>query len=205
MTGKFEANGYLSQEDKERYLKQRAMAVWLTGYSGAGKSTLALGVERLLAKTGYFTRVLDGDMIRRGINNDLGYSDEHRTENIRRIAEINKLFIQTGIITINAFISPTRKIREIARKIIGERFFIEIFVDASIEECIRRDPKGLYKKAMAGEIHNFTGMDAPYEPPLHPDLIVNTEKTTEEQSIQITFKYIIDRVNYNVKQNLTDL
>ena len=196
MSGFRHVESYLTQEEKEKYLKQRARAFWLTGYSGSGKSTIANGLERKLAGRGYFTRVLDGDVIRKGINSNLGYSDEDRHENIRRIAEVNKLFIQSGIITINAFISPTQKIRDLARKIIGDPYFIEIFVDASLEVCIRRDPKGLYKKAMAGEIKDFTGIDAPYEAPLHPDLVIDTENTTEEQAIDIAVKSLMQWITY---------
>jgi adenylylsulfate kinase len=183
-------NTYLTQDEKEKYLKQRAKAIWLTGYSGSGKSTIALGLEKLMASKGYFTRVLDGDIIRTGINNDLGYSTEERYENIRRIAEVNKLFIQTGIITINAFISPTYEIRELAKKIIGEHYFIEVFVDASLEECIKRDPKGLYKKALEGKIKDFTGLDAPYDVPIHPDLVINTGQLTEEQAVDFAFRFL---------------
>jgi len=188
---------YLTQEDKEKYLNQSAKAIWLTGLSGSGKTTIAVGLERRLAETGMFTRVLDGDIIREGINNDLGFSEGDRCENIRRIAEVNRLFNQCGIITINAFISPTHAIRGMARRIIGEKYFIEIYVDASLRECIRRDPKGLYRKAFAGEIKDFTGVDAVYEPPLHPDIIIDTEKTTEEQSVDIAFRFIKDRVRYS--------
>ena len=185
---------YLTREEKEKYLKQRARAVWLTGLSGSGKSTIANGLERLLASKGYFTRVLDGDVIRKGINSDLGFSTAQRYENIRRISEVNKLFNQTGIITINAFISPTHVIRDLARTIIGRDSFIEVFVDASLQACISRDPKGLYKKALAGEIKDFTGMDAPYEVPLHPDLAINTEQTTEEEAIDMAYQFVLGRV-----------
>ena len=187
---------YLTQDEKEKYLKQRARAIWLTGYSGSGKSTIALGLEKLMASNGYFTRVLDGDIIRTGINKDLGYSPEERYENIRRIAEVNKIFIQTGIITINAFISPTHEIRELAKRIIGEQYFTEIYVDATLEECIRRDPKGLYKKAIEGKIKDFTGLDAPYEVPLHPDLVINTEQLTEEQAVDFAFRFLIPEFKY---------
>jgi adenylylsulfate kinase len=189
-------NTCLTQDEKERYMKQRARAIWLTGYSGSGKSTIALGLERLMAGKGYFTKVLDGDIIRTGINNDLGFSTEDRYENIRRIAEVNKLFIQTGIITINAFISPTYDIRELAKKIIGEQYFIEVFVDASLEECIRRDPKGLYKKALEGKIKDFTGLDAPYDKPLHPDLVINTGQLNEEQAVDFAFRFLMPKLKY---------
>lgn len=185
---------YLTREDKEKYLGQRSRAVWLTGLSGAGKSTIANGLEQRLAASGYFTRVLDGDVIRKGISSGLGFSNEHRYENIRRIAEVNKLFNQTGIITINAFISPTVVIRDLARNIIGKDFFIEIFVNASLKACMSRDPKGLYKKALAGEIRDFTGMDAPYEVPLSPDLVIDTEHTSEEEAIDRAFRFVLERV-----------
>lgn len=191
------AVSYLTREEKERYLKQHARAVWFTGYSGAGKSTIASGLERILAGKGFLSRVLDGDTIRKGINSNLGYSNEDRYENIRRIAEVNKLFIQSGIITINAFISPTHEIRDLARKIIGKENFIEVFVKASIEVCIMRDPKGLYKKALAGEIKDFTGIDAPYEEPLHPDLVIDTEKISEEQAINLAMQHIVEEVSYS--------
>jgi adenylylsulfate kinase len=187
---------YLTQEEKEKYLRQRARAIWLTGFSGSGKSTIALGLERMLASNGYFTRVLDGDIIRTGINKNLGYSPDDRYENIRRIAEVNKLFIQTGIITINAFISPTHEIRALAKGIIGEPYFTEIYVDARLEECIRRDPKGLYKKAIEGKIKDFTGLDAPYEVPLHPDLVIHTEQLTEEQAVDFLFRFLIPKLKY---------
>jgi len=149
---------YLTRADKENYLNQHAKVIWITGLSGSGKSTLASGLEKALAEKGYFTQVLDGDNIRSGINNNLGFTDEDRTENIRRISEINKLFLNCGIITINAFISPTNDIRHMAKEIIGKDDFIEVFVDAPVEVCINRDPKGLYKKALSGEIKNFTMM-----------------------------------------------
>jgi adenylylsulfate kinase len=187
---------YLTQEEKEKYLNQRARAIWLTGFSGSGKSTIALGLERVMACNGYVTRVLDGDIIRSGINKNLGFSPDDRYENIRRIAEVNKLFIQTGIITINAFISPTHEIRELAKSIIGEQYFTEIYVDATLEECIRRDPKGLYKKAIDGKIKDFTGLDAPYEVPLHPDLVINTEQLTEEQAVDLAFRFLNPKLKY---------
>jgi adenylylsulfate kinase len=187
----------LTKADKEKYLKQRALTIWLTGLSGSGKSTLALGLEKMMASKGYFTRVLDGDIIRTGINSDLGFTTDQRLENIRRIAEINKLFNQTGIITINAFISPTQEIREMARRIIGPESFIEVFVEASLDECIRRDPKGLYKKVKEGKIKDFTGFDAPFEPPLQPDLVIHTEKLTEEKSIDLLFQFIFPKVAYS--------
>jgi len=190
-------NIYLTREDKENYLKQNAKVIWITGLSGSGKSTLASGLEKALAEKGYFTQVLDGDNIRTGINNNLGFTAEDRTENIRRIAEVNKLFLNCGIITINAFISPTNDIRHMAKKIIGEDDFIEIFVDAPVEVCIERDPKGLYKKAISGEIKNFTGVSAPFDRPDNADITINTAELSIEEGINKALKYVIDNVKRN--------
>ena len=190
-------NIYLTREDKENYLKQNAKVIWITGLSGSGKSTLASGLEKALAEKGYFTQVLDGDNIRTGINNNLGFTAEDRTENIRRIAEVNKLFLNCGIITINAFISPTNEIRHMAKKIIGEDDFIEIFVDAPVEVCIERDPKGLYKKAISGEIKNFTGVSAPFDRPDNADITINTAELSIEEGINKALKYVIDNVKRN--------
>ena len=189
-------NIYLTRSDKEQYLKQRAKVIWITGLSGSGKSTLAHGLERKLAEMGYLTQVLDGDNIRTGINNNLGFSEEDRLENIRRIAEVNKLFLHCGIITINAFISPTNDIRKMARKIIGDDDFIEIFVDASFNTCARRDPKGLYKKALAGEIKNFTGLDAPFDRPDDAELNINTDKLNIEEGIEKAFSLVKKAVRW---------
>ena len=175
MTNIHPTNIYLSRSDKKHYLRQNSKVIWITGLSGSGKSTLAHGLEKKLAEKGYFTQVLDGDNVRTGINKNLGFSNEDRTENIRRIAEVNKLFLNCGIITINAFVSPTNDIRHMAREIVEEDDFIEIFVDASFDTCAQRDPKGLYKKALAGEIKNFTGLDAPFDRPDDAELTINTD------------------------------
>ena len=185
---------YLTRADKENYLNQHAKVIWITGLSGSGKSTLASGLEKALAEKGYFTQVLDGDNIRSGINNNLGFTDEDRTENIRRISEINKLFLNCGIITINAFISPTNDIRHMAREIIGKDDFIEVFVDAPVEVCINRDPKGLYKKALSGEIKNFTGISSPFDRPDDADITINTSELSIEEGIQKALKYVISKV-----------
>ncbi len=187
-------NIYLTRSDKEQYLKQKAKVIWITGLSGSGKSTLAHGLERKLAESGYFTQVLDGDNIRSGINKNLGFTEEDRTENIRRIAEVNKLFLNCGIITINAFVSPTNDIRHMAREIIGTKDFIEIFVDASFETCTKRDPKGLYKKALAGEIKNFTGLDSPFDRPDNAEVTINTDKLSIEEGIEKALKYVLEDV-----------
>jgi adenylylsulfate kinase len=185
---------YLTRADKENYLNQHAKVIWITGLSGSGKSTLASGLEKALAEKGYFTQVLDGDNIRSGINNNLGFTDEDRTENIRRISEINKLFLNCGIITINAFISPTNDIRHMAKEIIGKDDFIEVFVDAPVEVCIQRDPKGLYKKALSGEIKNFTGISSPFDRPDNADLTINTSELSINEGIEKALKYVISKV-----------
>ncbi len=185
---------YLTRSDKEQYLNQNAKVIWITGLSGSGKSTLASGLEKKLAEAGYLTQVLDGDNIRTGINKNLGFTDEDRTENIRRIAEVNKLFLNCGIITINAFVSPTNDIRHMAREIVGTEDFIEIFVDASFNTCAQRDPKGLYKKAIAGEIKNFTGLDAPFDRPDDAELTINTDELSIEEGIEKALEMVLSKV-----------
>jgi len=185
---------YPSRKEKELFLKQKAVAVWFTGLPASGKSTIAFGLEKILAEKGFFTRVLDGDEIRNGINKNLGFSEDDRYENIRRIAEVNRLFTDCGIITINAFVSPSRKIRAMARKIIGQDDFIEVFVNTSLETCIKRDPKGLYHKAMMGEIKNFTGLDAPYEVPENAALVINTENITIKESVDMAYRFLIKKI-----------
>ena len=163
----------MTREDKEHLLRQRGMMVWFTGLSGSGKSTIAMGVERELHARGILCRILDGDNIRAGINSNLGFSQEDRRENIRRIAEIGKLFVHTGIVTLACFVSPTNEVRELARGIIGEKDFREVYVSTSIEECERRDVKGLYARARRGEVKDFTGISAPFEVPMHPTLVID--------------------------------
>ncbi|MBP6064373.1 adenylyl-sulfate kinase [Bacteroides sp.] len=173
----------LTREDKEQLLNQRSAMVWFTGLSGSGKSTIAIALERELHKRGLLCRILDGDNIRSGINNNLGFSEVDRVENIRRIAEVSKLFIDSGIITIAAFISPNNDIREMAARIIGPDDFFEIFVSTPLEECEKRDVKGLYAKARKGEIQNFTGVSAPFEAPTNPALSLDTSKMNLEESV----------------------
>ena len=184
----------LSRSDKEELLKQHSVMIWFTGLSGSGKSTIAIALERELQKRGLLCRILDGDNIRSGINNNLGFSAEDRIENIRRIAEIGKLFVDTGIITIAAFISPNNDIREMAANIIGKEDFMEIYVSTPIEECERRDVKGLYAKARKGEIKNFTGISAPFEAPQHPALSLDTSKLSVEESDNKLLELILPRV-----------
>ncbi len=182
----------MTRQDKESLLNQRGMMVWFTGLSGSGKSTVALGVERELHKRGLLCRILDGDNIRAGINNNLGFSQEDRMENIRRIAEIGKLFVQTGIITLACFVSPTEKIRQLARLIIGEEDFFEIYVSAPLEVCEQRDVKGLYARARRGEVKDFTGISAPFEAPVHPALDIDTSRLSLEECVRSVTNLILN-------------
>lgn len=174
----------LKREDKEKLLGQRGVMLWFTGLSGSGKSTVAIALERALQDRGLLCRILDGDNIRSGINANLGFSAEDRRENIRRIAEVGKLFVDTGIITIAAFISPTEEIRQMAEHIIGRDDFKEIFVSTPLEVCEQRDVKGLYARARRGEIPNFTGISAPFEAPEHPALSLDTSRLSIEESVK---------------------
>ena len=187
----------LQKTDKEQLLKQKSFTVWMTGLSGSGKSTVAKGLERYLHEQRFLTQILDGDNIRMGINNNLGFSDEERSENIRRIAEVSKLFINCGVITLNCFVSPTKKMRQMAKEIIGPDNFIEVFVNASVTECEKRDVKGLYAKARAGEIKNFTGIDAPFEAPTNAAVEINTTELSIDESIQKVLDYILPIIEYN--------
>lgn len=173
----------LSRHDKEQLLGQKGVMLWFTGLSGSGKSTVAIALERELQKRGLLCRILDGDNIRTGINANLGFSADDRRENIRRVAEVAKLFVNTGIITIAAFVSPTEDLRNLAQHIIGKDDFKEIFISTPIEECERRDVKGLYARARRGEVKNFTGISAPFEAPQHPALSLDTSKLSLEESV----------------------
>lgn len=184
----------LPRSEKEALLGQRGLVVWMTGLSGSGKSTLAIALERALHDRGRYAVVLDGDNVRTGINNNLGFSEADRTENIRRIAEVAKLFVQNGAVVICCFVSPTIAIREQARTIIGEADFHEVFIDTPLEECERRDVKGLYAKARAGEVKDFTGISAPFEAPTAPAIRIATQGRTEEASTTELLNYILPRV-----------
>ena len=173
----------LSRQDKEQLLGQKGVMLWFTGLSGSGKSTVAIALERELQKRGLLCRILDGDNIRTGINANLGFSADDRRENIRRVAEVAKLFVDTGIITIAAFVSPTEDLRNLAQHIIGKDDFKEIFISTPIKECERRDVKGLYARARRGEVKNFTGISAPFEAPQHPALSLDTSKLSLEESV----------------------
>ena len=180
----------LTRDDYEQRLGQRGKVLWLTGLSGSGKSTLAIQLERKLFEAGFLSKVLDGDNIRTGINNNLGFSEAERMENIRRISEVARLFLDTGIICINAFISPKRAMRDMARSIVGPGDFIEIYVNAPLDICESRDVKGLYQKARQGMIKGFTGIDDPYEPPFAPDLEIRTDLVELEDGVDQIFAYL---------------
>jgi len=181
----------ISRDQKEKMLNQKGVVLWFTGLSGSGKSTIAENLEKELFKNGFFTQVLDGDNIRTGICNNLGFTVEDRTENIRRISEVAKLFVDSGNIVLCSFVSPTIEIRNKAKEIIGASDFKEIFVNTPIEVCEQRDVKGLYKKARKGEIKNFTGIDSPFEHPTNPYLEIKTENQTVEESTQMVYKNIL--------------
>lgn len=184
----------LTRKEKEALLGQHAVMVWFTGLSGSGKSTLAVALERELHRRGFFCRILDGDNVRSGINNNLGFTEADRMENIRRIAEVSKLFIDTGVITIAAFISPTHEMREMVAGIVGRDDFLEVYVSTPLEECERRDVKGLYAKARRGEIKNFTGISAPFEPPLHPDLALDTSVLSLKEAVEKLLDAVFPRI-----------
>lgn len=181
----------MSRADKERLLGQRGMMVWFTGLSGSGKSTVAMGVERELHKRGILCRILDGDNIRAGINSNLGFSADDRRENIRRIAEIGKLFVQTGVVTLACFVSPTNDVRRLARSIIGSDDYREIFVSTPLQECERRDVKGLYARARRGEVKDFTGISAPFEIPENPAMEIDTSRLSLEESVNRVVEMIL--------------
>ena len=181
----------VGRKENELLLYQSANVIWMTGLSGSGKSTIAIALEKELAQKGFLTQVLDGDNIRTGINSNLGFSDADRTENIRRIAEVSKLFVNCGVITINCFVSPTNAIRNAAKEIIGAEDFVEVFIDTPLEICEQRDVKGLYKKARAGEIKDFTGINAPFEVPENAAIVVKTANKTVEASVNTILKEIL--------------
>ncbi|MFT5280449.1 MAG: adenylylsulfate kinase [Bacteroidia bacterium] len=185
----------LQREDKQSMLKQKGLVVWMTGLSGSGKTTIAVALEKMLASNGVLTQVLDGDNIRSGINNNLGFTEVDRKENIRRISEVSKLFVNCGIVTLNCFVSPTKDIRQQAKNILGDDM-VEVFINTPFEECEKRDVKGLYAKARAGEIKNFTGLDAPFEVPESPLLDVKTIG----HSVEECAKQIYDAVLPLIKQ-----
>lgn len=177
-------NGSVNYEDRCKLLEQKGQVLWFTGLSGSGKSTVAVELEKALINRGKLTYRLDGDNVRHGLNSDLGFSDQDRDENIRRIGEVSKLFKDAGVITLVSFISPFRKLRDFAKKIVGDDSFAEIYVKCSLDECKKRDPKGLYKKAEAGEIKNFTGISSAYEEPENPRLVIDTTDISVEEAVE---------------------
>jgi len=187
----------VTRKDREKIKNQKSCVLWFTGLSGSGKSTIANEVENQLNNMGFHTYLLDGDNIRHGLNKDLGFSDSDRKENIRRISEVSKLFVDSGLITLTAFISPFREDRQQARDIIGEDF-IEVFIDTPFEECAKRDPKGLYKKALNGEIKNFTGLDSPYEPPINPEIHIKTLECNVEECAKRIIEFLKEKGYVNV-------
>jgi adenylylsulfate kinase len=182
--------GTVTKADREAVTGHKSCTIWLTGLPASGKSTLAVALEKALGDRGVHAYVLDGDNIRHGLNKDLGFSPADRKENIRRIGEVAKLLTLAGVINIAAFISPYREDRDQARKLMSEGEFIEVFVDCTLGECERRDPKGHYKKARAGEIPDFTGVSAPYEPPLNPEIVVHTDHETAAESLERILAYL---------------
>jgi adenylylsulfate kinase len=185
------------RQDKEIFLKQRAKVIWFTGLSGSGKTTLASTLEKKLFELNYFCQILDGDNVRSGINKNLKFTEQDRVENIRRIAEVSKLFMNCGIILLCSFISPTNNIRQMAKEIIGEDDFLEIFVDTPLEVCEQRDPKGLYKKARSGEIKNFTGISAPFEKPEKPFLKVINTNPDIDKTVTEMLKKILPELKFD--------
>jgi len=186
----------ISRAEKERSLQQRARVIWLYGLSGSGKSTLAIGLERRLHAEGFTTHLLDGDNVRTGLNRGLGFSDADRAENIRRVAEVAKLFAQAGVVTLCSFITPSRALRATAREIIGAEDFLEVYVKASFETCAQRDPKGLYAKASTGGVKQFTGRDSGFEPPAEGDAarVIDTEVEEVEVSLARLLSYVLPRI-----------
>ena len=181
--------------DREALLRQRAVAVWLCGLSGSGKTTLGNALDRRLADAGFASMVLDGDNVRNGLNRGLGFSDDDRRENIRRVAEVSKLFVQAGVIVINAFITPRRELRDLARDIVGQDDLLEVYVEASFDTCARRDPKGLYAKAGTGAVPAFTGRDSAFEAPERCDLVLHTETETPAESLERLWALVHPRVS----------
>ena len=186
----------VSADERQRLMNQRPKLIWFTGLSGSGKSTLAVQLEAALHAKGFKTYLLDGDNIRSGLNRDLSFTNDARVENIRRISEVCKLFLDAGVVLLSAFISPFQADREQVKGIVGEENYIEIFVDAPLEVCEQRDVKGLYKKARTGEVKNFTGISSPYEKPTHPDVVIATDKMSVEESMDVLVKAVVPRISY---------
>jgi adenylylsulfate kinase len=189
-------NSYIRRNRIRFLVRQDPKIIWFTGLSGAGKTTLSLALNKIILRRGYFTKVFDGDIIREGLCKDLGFSDADRLENIRRIAEVAKLFADHGMIVICSFISPTTEMRNLAKKIIGKERFIEVYVNCTLEVCENRDVKGLYAKARQGLIKNFTGIDSIYEPPEHPDIELRTDVWSEKQTLRYLVRRVMPEIRY---------
>ncbi len=185
--------GHVTREDRQKVLRQRSVTIWFTGLSGSGKSTVAVALEKALLERGHATYVLDGDNVRHGLNANLGFSPEDRTENIRRIGEVAKLFTDAGVIVLTAFISPYRADRDAVRALMAEGDFCEVLVDADVATCEARDPKGLYQKARAGEIPEFTGISAPYEAPEKPEVTLDTAAQSVDESVAQLLGYLEEK------------
>src|SRR5690606_24073642 len=184
----------VTRDQREKLLKQRSVLIWFTGLSGSGKSTLSIQLESALHDRGYKTYLLDGDNIRSGLNKDLSFTQEGRVENIRRIGEVSKLFLDAGFIVLSAFISPFRDDRRQVKQIVGAENHIDVFVDCPLEVCEHRDTKGLYKKAREGKVKNFTGIDSPYETPEHPDITIHSNEMSIQDSIDQLLKVVLPRI-----------
>jgi adenylylsulfate kinase len=181
---------------KEALLQQRALVIWMCGLSGAGKSTLAARLDQMLFDRGYLSQVIDGDMVRSGLNKGLGFSEEDRRENLRRVAELARLFLHCGVITIVSFISPSHESRKAARTIIGEENFLEVYINAPLDVCEHRDTKGLYRQARQGLIREFTGIDSPFEEPVQPDLEIRTDRMDIDESAGRMMEYVLPFIAY---------
>ena len=197
MNNLFPFESKIKKDDRFRLLNQQPKVIWFTGLSGSGKSTLATHLEFQLYAQNFKTYLLDGDNIRTGLNNDLDFSDHSRKENIRRIGEVSKLFLDSGLVVLSAFISPFEEDRNQVRTIVGEENFLEVFVDCPLEICEQRDIKGLYKKARLGEVKNFTGITSPYERPQNPDITISTHLQSLNESLSLLIEYIVPRISYS--------
>lgn len=196
MNNLFPFDSKITKADRFRLLNQKPRVIWFTGLSGSGKSTLATHLEFQLYAQNFKTYLLDGDNVRGGLNKDLDFSDDSRKENIRRIGEVSKLFLDSGLVVLSAFISPFEEDRNQVRTIVGSENFLEVFVDCPLEVCEQRDIKGLYKKARAGEVKNFTGITSPYERPRNPDITISTHLQNVNESLALLIEYIIPRISY---------
>jgi adenylylsulfate kinase len=186
------SENYISKGDRENMLQQKGVVIWMTGLSGSGKSTIAKVIEKKLHEKNKLTYILDGDNVRHGLNNDLGFSKKDRIENLRRVTEVGKLFVDLGVVTIVSFISPYREDRERIKNYFSEGEFIEVYIKCSLKECERRDVKGLYQKARNGDIKDFTGIDSEYEPPFNPELVLDTENISADELSDIVINYLIE-------------